>query len=99
MPLTILPVVARITSRTPEGGHGRLGLRPRNRTAIGHSTTNIAGLFGLGLLLGVAGCASIGPGTVPRDRVDYITAVAEVMERADAPERCSDALWRRAELC
>ena len=77
MPLTILPVVARITSRTPEGGHGRLGLRPRNRTAIGHSTTNIAGLFGLGLLLGVAGCASIGPGTVPRDRVDYITAVAE----------------------
>lgn len=25
----------------------------------------------------IAGCASIGPGTVPRDRVDYITSVAE----------------------
>jgi hypothetical protein len=29
------------------------------------------------LLLGLAGCASIGPGTVPRDRVDYITAIAD----------------------
>jgi len=29
------------------------------------------------LLLAVTGCASIGPATVPRDRVDYITAVAE----------------------
>jgi hypothetical protein len=35
-------------------------------------------VLGLGLLaLGAAGCASIGPGTVPRDRTDYITAVAE----------------------
>src|SRR5215470_16137984 len=29
------------------------------------------------LLAAVTGCSSIGPGTVPRDRVDYITAVAE----------------------
>jgi hypothetical protein len=40
-------------------------------------TTTIAARLGLTLLLLVAGCASIGPGTVPRDRVDYITAVAE----------------------
>ena len=35
------------------------------------------------LLLAVTGCASIGPATVPRDRVDYITAVAEFLERAE----------------
>lgn len=29
------------------------------------------------LLLCIAGCASIGPRTVPRDRVDYITALAD----------------------
>src|SRR5689334_19237501 len=29
------------------------------------------------LLLAVTGCASIGPGTVPRDRLDYIAAVAD----------------------
>ena len=39
---------------------------------------NVAGCF-VALLLGcvVAACSSIGPVTVPRDRVDYITAVAE----------------------
>jgi len=29
------------------------------------------------MALAVAGCASIGPGTVPRDRLDYISAVGE----------------------
>lgn len=29
------------------------------------------------LLLGLTGCGSIGPGTVPRDRIDYLGAVAE----------------------
>lgn len=29
------------------------------------------------LLVALAGCTSIGPGTVPRDRISYITAVAE----------------------
>src|SRR5262249_19776529 len=29
------------------------------------------------LLAAAAGCASIGPGALPRDRTDYITAVAE----------------------
>jgi hypothetical protein len=37
----------------------------------------IKGGLGVLLLLGIAGCASIGSGTVPRDRVDYITAVAD----------------------
>ena len=50
------------------------------------------------LLLAVTGCASIGPATVPRDRVDYITAVAEFLERADAAQYRSDALWRRTDL-
>ncbi len=40
-------------------------------------TMTLAATRGLTLALLVAGCASIGPGTVPRDRVDYITAVAE----------------------
>ncbi len=42
------------------------------RTAL-----KITGQLSFILLLGFAGCASIGPGTVPRDRVDYITAVAD----------------------
>jgi len=29
------------------------------------------------IVLGIAGCASIGPGTVTRDRFDYTSAVAE----------------------
>ena len=77
MPLAFLPVVGRITARLPEVGHRPSAPHHRTRTAIAHLATNIAGLLSLGLLLGVASCASIGPGTVPRDRVDYITAVAD----------------------
>ncbi len=29
------------------------------------------------LLAGLSGCASIGPGTVARDRFDYITAISD----------------------
>ena len=36
-----------------------------------------ARLFGLALLLPVMACGSIGPGSVPRDRTDYIGAVAK----------------------
>src|ERR1700742_4358914 len=35
------------------------------------------GLSLLVMVLAAAGCASIGPGTVPRDRLDYISAVGE----------------------
>jgi hypothetical protein len=38
---------------------------------------NMAARLGLTLSLCVAGCASIGPATVPRDRLDYITSVGE----------------------
>ena len=42
------------------------------------SVTNVLGRLGLLLVvLAGAGCASVGPDTVKRDRVDYITAVAE----------------------
>src|SRR5215510_5397511 len=34
-------------------------------------------LLAVFLLLSVTGCASIGPGTVPRDRFDYITAISD----------------------
>jgi hypothetical protein len=38
---------------------------------------NLAKLAPAVIVLTLAGCASIGPGTVPRDRVDYISSVAE----------------------
>ncbi len=50
----------------------------------------------VGVLLGtlvVAGCASIGPMMVPRDRVDYMTAVGDFLERADAPQYRAHSLW------
>ena len=78
MPLAILPAVRCMAAWLAEVGQRRLGCHQSDRTAITHSTTNLAGLFGLGLLLGVAGCASLGPGTVPRDRVDYISAIAGI---------------------
>ena len=37
--------------------------------------TKLAARIGLALSLFLPGCSSIGPGTVPRDRVDYITAL------------------------
>ncbi len=46
--------------------------------ALTATTTNFLGCVSLMLvLLAAAGCASVGPVTVPRDRVDYITAIAE----------------------
>jgi hypothetical protein len=40
-------------------------------------TAKVAAKIALALSLFLPGCASIGPGTVPRDRVDYITALAD----------------------
>jgi len=34
-------------------------------------------IFSLNMLLSLAGCASIGPGTVARDRFDYVTAISD----------------------
>jgi hypothetical protein len=34
-------------------------------------------VLGLTFVVGLAGCASAGPGTIPRDRVDYASAMAE----------------------
>ena len=38
------------------------------------------------LLVGLSGCASIGPGTISRDRFDYITAISDSWKITDAPE-------------
>jgi hypothetical protein len=40
-------------------------------------TRRSVGLSLLVMVLAAAGCSSIGPGTVPRDRLDYISAVGE----------------------
>ena len=40
-------------------------------------TGNLATLVAMELALACGGCASLGPATVPRDRVYYITAVAD----------------------
>src|ERR1700722_3126514 len=40
-------------------------------------TRRSVGLGLLAMVLATAGCSSIGPGTVPRDRLDYISAVGE----------------------
>src|SRR4051812_35617135 len=51
---------------------------PRNdRIGKDSMTLDLVRGFGMSLLLLVASCASIGPSTVPRDRIDYITSVAE----------------------
>ena len=97
MPLAILPVVARITTWPPEVGHRRLGLPTvAQRSPFYHEHRRSVWP---GFAAWRCGLRLDRPGTVPRDRVDYITAVARIMEGADAPECCSDALWRRAELC
>ncbi len=42
------------------------------------AATNVLGRLGpMSVLFAAVGCASVGPVMVPRDRVDYITAVAE----------------------
>jgi hypothetical protein len=47
----------------------RLSAKMRTRRRVGLSL--------LAMVLAAAGCSSIGPGTVPRDRLDYISAVGE----------------------
>src|SRR6478735_1546176 len=55
-------------------GAGSFGLAQVSVVAA----TNVLGPLSLMLvLLAAVGCTSVGPITVPRDRVDYITAVAE----------------------
>jgi hypothetical protein len=55
--------------------------RPAARVSPAHPAATLRRIaVGLGLVLGAlpfAGCGSIGPGTVPRDRLDYISAVGE----------------------
>lgn len=59
--------------------------RPKPRAAASQATSlprrrirpRRAPWLGVALLLAQTGCASIGPGSVPRDRVDYSTAVAD----------------------
>jgi hypothetical protein len=55
------------------GGSVRLLMQPR--VEISRRLTTWLSL--MLMVLAVAGCASIGPGTVPRDRLDYISAVGE----------------------
>ena len=49
----------------------------------------------LALIL-LAGCAGIGPGTVERDRFDYVNALSELLEETDAPQPGEDTLFRCA---
>src|SRR5271157_3225056 len=57
-------------------GNGRGARRPVHGQA--NPVRTVMGRVGLTLLvIATAGCASIGPATVPRDRLDYISAVAE----------------------
>ena len=55
--------------------------RPAARVSPAHPAATLRRIaVGLGLVLGAlpfAGCGSIGPGTVPRDRLDYISTIGE----------------------
>ena len=65
--------VARLMAETKiRKGRARVAGASSRMTA-----TVVLAAFRFALVVFVAGCASIGPTSVPRDRVDYITAVAE----------------------
>ena len=78
MSRTVTPGPRRSVARLIAETKVRKGARA---SAIGASATMTATIvvaaFGFALEVFVAGCASIGPPTVPRDRVNYITAVAK----------------------
>lgn len=50
------------------------------------------------LALSISGCASVGPTTVPRDRILLHLGSLGILEGADAPQHRPSALRRRSEL-
>ena len=76
MPRTIPPTVRRLIARLIADTSGRTYGRS-GRFAEAPATAYISARLGLTRVLFITGCASIGPATVPRDRLDYITSVGE----------------------
>jgi hypothetical protein len=63
---------------TIEDPSANSGSRPNRRTDHFEAAAMTARTsFGVTLALFISGCASIGPATVPHDRLDYITSVGE----------------------
>ena len=77
MPWVIEPTVRRPVAWLVADARGGAGTHLRRSKPCWVPTANVAAQIRLTLLLFLPGCPSIGPGTVPRDRVGYITALAE----------------------